>query len=386
MREKLNASLIGKLQVPKGKKLIKIHDTEVRGLCVRLMASGLVSFVFIRRPKGSNTPKEITIGRCGEMSVDQARHHARHLAVEFSAPDYLLSKASRDAVPSFLDAVYQYDELALSKRSAAYRQKTLGTLRRYAIRKLGTLKVSDISRQHVAGIVTPLMRDGKDATAQMAWEAVSNVLTWAVKFGHRDDNPLIRLKPDFKKIARDRVLSMEEMAAVWKAAEALSKVHRAAVRLLILLPLRKTEFLACRWIELDGEWLNIPPERTKNSDATSLFMSSFAVGQLPKPRNDSDLIFTTDGKVATRLGSKIQTKLRDSAGIPQWQFHDFRRTFSTHLNERGHPFHIIEACLNHRDPTRRGVAGVYNRAEYRAAKKAVLQAWSDLVEEAASGG
>ena len=73
MREKLTASLIAKFQVPEGKKLIKIHDTEVRGLCVRVMASGLASFVFIRRPKGSNTPKEVTVGRCGEKSVDQAR-------------------------------------------------------------------------------------------------------------------------------------------------------------------------------------------------------------------------------------------------------------------------------------------------------------------------
>ena len=386
MREKLTASLIAKLQVPEGKKLVKIHDTEVRGLCVRMMASGMASFVFIRRPKGSNTPKEITVGRCGEMSVDQARHQARRLAVEFSAPDYLSSKASRDAAPNFQDAVHQYDELALSKRSAAYRQKTLGTLRRYAIGKLGAIKVSEVKRQHVAAIVTPLMRDGKDATAQMVWEAVSNVLTWAVKFGHRDDNPLIRLKPDFRKVARDRVLSMEEVAAVWKAADALSEVHRAAVRLLILLPFRKSEFLSCHWTEFDGAWLSIPPERTKNSDATSLFLSSFAAGQLPARRNDSDRIFTTDGKVATRLGSKIQRKLREGADIPQWQFHDFRRTFSTHMNERGHPFHIIEACLNHRDPTRSGVAGVYNRAEYREAKKTVLQAWSDLVEEAVSGG
>ena len=162
------------------------------------------------------------------------------------------------------------------------------------------------------------MREGKDPTAQMVWEAVSNVLTWAVKFGHRDDNPLIRLKPDYKKVARDRVLGMEEVAAVWRAADALSEVHRAVVRLLILLPFRKTEFLACRWIELDGEWLSIPPERTKNRDAASLFMSSFAVGQLPKRRNDSELMFTTDGKVATRLGSKIQTKVREGAGIPQW--------------------------------------------------------------------
>ena len=385
MREKLTASLIAKLQVPEGKKLVKIHDTEVRGLCVRVMASGMASFVFIRRPKGSNTPKEITVGRCGDMSVDQAREKARRLAVEFSAPDYLSSNASRDTIPNFRDAVHQYDELALSKKSPAYRQKTLGTLRRYAIGKLGELKISDVMRQHVAAIVTPLMRDGKDPTAQMVWEAVSNVLTWAVKFGHRDENPLIRLKPDFKKVARDRVLSLEEVTAVWKAAHSLSEVHRAAVRLLILLPFRKTEFLSCRWTELESYWLSIPPERTKNSDATSLFLSTFTAAQLPARRNDSDLIFTTDGKVATRLGSKIQRKLREGADIPQWQFHDFRRTFSTHMNERGHPFHIIEACLNHRDPTRRGVAGVYNRAEYRVAKQTVLQAWSDLVEEAVSG-
>ena len=75
MREKLTASLIAKLQVPEGKKLVKIHDTEVRGLCVRMMASGMASFVFIRKPKGSNTPKEITVGRFGEMSVDQAKWH-----------------------------------------------------------------------------------------------------------------------------------------------------------------------------------------------------------------------------------------------------------------------------------------------------------------------
>ena len=290
-------------------------------------------------------------------------------------------------MPTFAEAVHLYDQLALSNKSATYREKTMGTLRRYAERPLAALKVTDVHRQHVAAIVTPLMRDGKDATAQMVWEAVSNVLTWAVKFGHRDDNPLIRLKPDFRKVARDRALSMEEVAAVWKAAEPLSEVHKAAVRLLILLPFRKTEFLSCRWTELDGEWLNIPPERTKNNDPTSLFLSSFSAAQLPARRNDSDLIFTTDGKVATRLGSKILTKLREGAGIPQWQFHDFRRTFSTHMHEavieRMNDQHfVIEACLNHRDGSRQGVAGVYNRAQYRAQKQEMLQAWSDLVEVA----
>ena len=180
-------------------------------------------------------------------------------------------------------------------------------------------------------------------------------------------------------MARERVLSMQEVAEVWKAADALSEVHRAAVRLLLLLPFRKSEFLSCRWNEFDDKWLSIPPERTKNSDATSLFLSPLAVSQLPPRRNDCELIFTTDGMVPTLLGSKVQKKLRDITGIPHWQFHDFRRTFSTHMHEAvidglvDHHF-VIEACINHRDGSRRGVAGVYNRAKYKAQKKTVLQA------------
>jgi len=385
MRKKLTNTVIAKLAVPEGKQSVKLFDTDVGGLGVRKMASGVATFIFEMRPKGAGAMKQVKIGRCSDMSVDQARARARELALDYTSPDFLQTEAARGQTPNFSEAVRLYDQLALSNKSATYREKTMGTLRRYAERPLGALKVTDVQRQHVAAIVTPLMRDGKDATAQMVWEAVSNVLTWAGKFGHRDDNPLIRLKPDFRKVARDRVLSMEEVAAVWKAADALSEVHRAAVRLLILLPFRKTEFLSCRWTELDGEWLSIPPERTKNSDATSLFLSSFAAAQLPTRRNDSDLIFTTDGRVATRLGSKIQTRLREGAGIPQWQFHDFRRTFSTHMHEAvidgmGDQHFVIEACLNHRDGTRQGVAGVYNRAQYRAQKQTVLQAWSDLVE------
>ena len=387
MRTKLTNTVIAKLAVPEGKQSVKLFDTDVGGLGVRKMASGVATFIFEMRPKGVGAMKQVKIGRCGDISVDQARARARELALDYTSPNFLQTEAARGQMPTFAEAVHLYDQLALSNKSATYREKTMGTLRRYAERPLAALKVTDVHRQHVAAIVTPLMRDGKDATAQMVWEAVSNVLTWAVKFGHRDDNPLIRLKPDFRKVARDRALSMEEVAAVWKAAEPLSEVHKAAVRLLILLPFRKTEFLSCRWTELDSEWLSIPPERTKNSDATSLFLSSFAAAQLPARRNDSDLIFTTDGKVATRLGSKILTKLREGAGIPQWQFHDFRRTFSTHMHEavieRMNDQHfVIEACLNHRDGSRQGVAGVYNRAQYRAQKQAMLQAWSDLAEVA----
>ena len=380
MRRKLTATLISKLTVPDGKKSIKIFDTEVAGLGVRKMATGIASFIFEKRPKGAAAAKQITLGRCGDWTVDQARAKARQLAVDFSSPDYLASEVIKGATPTFSDAVKLYDELVLSQKSRTYRDKTLGTLKRYLIKPLGLIKVTDVTHKHLVNIVTPIMQRDMHPTAQLVWEAASNILTWAVRNGHRGDNPLIRIKPEFKKSQRDRVLTLDEVRQIWFAAEALSPAHTAAVRTLLLLPFRKEELLSCSWSELEEGWLNVPAQRAKTSEASSLFVSSFAATQFPSRRNDSELIFTTNGAVPTRLGSKVKSKLDSALGLHNWVFHDFRRTFSTHMHETNQPHFMIEACINHRDGTRQGVAGVYNRAQYRSQKQAVLQQWSDLVE------
>ena len=320
MRRKLTATLVAKLTVPDGKKSIKIFDTEVAGLGVRKMATGIASFIFEKRPKGAAAAKQITLGRCGDWTVDQARAKARQLAVDFSSPDYLASEVIKGATPTFSDAVKLYDELVLSQKSRTYRDKTLGTLKRYLIKPLGLIKVTDVTHKHLVNIVTPIMQRDMHPTAQLVWEAASNILTWAVRNGHRGDNPLIRIKPEFKKSQRDRVLTLDEVRQIWFAAEALSPVHTAAVRTLLLLPFRKEELLSCSWSELEEGWLNVPAQRAKTSEASSLFVSSFAATQFPSRRNDSELIFTTNGAVPTRLGSKVKSKLDSALGLHNWVF------------------------------------------------------------------
>jgi integrase len=385
MRRKLTATLVAKLTVPDGKKSIKIFDTEVAGLGVRKMATGIASFIFEKRPKGAAAAKQITLGRCGDWTVDQARAKARQLAVDFSSPDYLSSEAIKGTTPTFAEAAALYDEMTLRQKSSNYRNKTLGTLKRYLIKPIGNLKVPDITQKHLVTIVTPLMQKDMHPTAQLVWEAASNILTWAVRNGHREDNPLIRIKPEFKKVTRDRVLTLDELASIWKASATLSDAHKAALRVLILVPFRKTELLGCHWHELEEGWLSIPATRAKTKEPMKLFISNFAAAQLPSRRNDSELIFTTKGSVPTRLGSKIKTKLDAESGVNDWVMHDFRRAFSTHMHEVSDQHHIIEACLNHKDGTKIGVAGVYNRAEYKAQKQSVLQQWSNIVEAAING-
>ena len=43
------------------------------------------------------------------------------------------------------------------------------------------------------------------------------------------------------------------------------------------------------------------------------------------------------------------------------------------------PPHVVEAVLNHRSGTRRGVAGVYNRFDYAGEKRGALDAWGRYV-------
>ena len=49
------------------------------------------------------------------------------------------------------------------------------------------------------------------------------------------------------------------------------------------------------------------------------------------------------------------------------------------------PPHIIEAIVGHASGHQGGIAGVYNKAVYRAEKAAGLQRWADWVEALVEG-
>ena len=70
-------------------------------------------------------------------------------------------------------------------------------------------------------------------------------------------------------------------------------------------------------------------------------------------------------------------------GVDGFVIHDLRRTASTHLNEMGYPSDAIEKALSH---SIKGVRGVYNRAQYSAERKRMLQAWADFVDAQIESG
>jgi hypothetical protein len=65
--------------------------------------------------------------------------------------------------------------------------------------------------------------------------------------------------------------------------------------------------------------------------------------------------------------------------VPDWRLHDLRRTLATGFQRLGIRFEVTEAVLNHVGGSRAGVAGIYQRHDWKEEKHEALKMWNDHV-------
>ena len=154
---------------------------------------------------------------------------------------------------------------------------------------------------------------------------------------------------------------------------------------------RKGELTDAKWSEIsftDALW-TIPKERMKRRNPHLVFLSrqaldifmalkTFAGGSewvLPS-RYDADAPMSnaTLNRVLELVYTLAQ---KDGKELGKFGPHDLRRTASTLLHEAGYNTDWIEKCLAHEQ---KGVRAVYNKAEYREQRTAMLQDWADMID------
>jgi integrase len=196
--------------------------------------------------------------------------------------------------------------------------------------------------------------------------------------------------------SRRRVLSDEEIVALWRATENSGWPWGPFVRMLILTMQRRQEVAEMDWseIDLDARRWTLPADRAKNDQEHVIPLTSLALAELqllgPKRKG---LVFTTTGttpvsgffKGRAALHKDMVAYLKakqieeggdpDQVEVPNWRLHDIRRTGATHLQSLRVPVEVTESVLNHISGTRAGVAGIYNRYRYDDEKRTALDAW-----------
>jgi integrase len=246
------------------------------------------------------------------------------------------------------------------------------------------LPASAIDRRRIAELLDNIAKKSGAVSANRTRACLSALFAWAIRKGLHDTNPVIGTETRKEK-SRDRVLSDNELAIVWNALGGGS--FSDIMRLLILTGQRANEIAGLRWseVDFDGDLISLPSERTKNHRAHQLPMSE-PVRDILKARSDSrDFVFGRGEGFNGWGRSKARLDARLEKPLPHWTTHDLRRTFATGLQRLGIRLEVTEAILNHASGSRSGVAGIYQRHNWAAEKKAALDAWAAHVHDVVSG-
>ncbi|RZP19574.1 MAG: site-specific integrase [Erythrobacter sp.] len=388
---------------PDSKRDIYVWDTRLKGFGLRTTPSGAQSFVFQYRVDGGPARRK-TIGPVGSpWTPNTARDEAKRLLIQvYQGIDPVEAKREakrKKEALNFKAYCEKFVELYLRENWRGTWKAARCTLENVVIPRWRGLTVGEITRADIVKV----MDDYSDRPARRKeiHSVLRKLFNWAADRQDIEVSPLAGMKAPKAVPARRRVLSDEEIVALWKASEKAGWPWGPFVRMLILTMQRRQEVAEMDWSEVDLEarkW-TLPAARAKNDEEHVIPLSSLAMKELERltPKRKG-LIFTTTGSTPVSgffKGKKSLTedmlaylKARaieaggdpDQVEIPNWRLHDIRRTGATNLQSLGVPVEVTESVLNHISGTRAGVAGIYNRYKYDAEKRTALDAWDEKLK------
>jgi len=354
------------------------------GLYVRASLGGRKAWNIIYRLNGK--AKRWTFGSYPATTLAEAHEKWRQARREIEAgrdPRQTLNqkKASTD-FPSVAAEWLQRDQS--EHRTFAEAKRIID---RYVLPVWGGLQIHEIGRREVLDLLDSIVDRGRRTQALRVYARLHRFFTWTVERGILAASPMTGLPKPASEVKRDRVLTDDELVAVWRAAEQLSYPFGTATQLLILTGGRREEIGQLRWTEIAGNTVNLKGARTKNGEPHDIPLSASAMTLLnDAPRvGDCDFVFTTNGKTPISGWSRAKEQLDEIAGVANWRLHDLRRVVATSLQKLGTPLQVTEACLGHISGSRAGVVGIYQRHNYANEKRSALEAWGEHVTALVEG-
>ena len=169
-----------------------------------------------------------------------------------------------------------------------------------------------------------------------------------------------------KDRARTRILTDDELRAIWKQAEEPGPFG-ALVRLLLLTGQRRSKVASMRWedVSLDGVW-SVPTESRQKGTGRELVLPEMALDIIKaQPRFASSpyvLAGRYRGAHYSNYGNGKATFDASLPKMPQWGLHDLRRTAKSLMARAGVLPTCQERVLGHEMG---GVEGIYDRHSYQ---------------------
>lgn len=427
-RERLTDKYVAKLTAPTGKR-VEIADTIVREMRIRVSDKGAKNWSLLYRVAGAGENnnrgpmKRMTLGAYPLVSLERARDKARgaldaadrgidpstqrdeqvaqrqtrafeavlerfvDLHVKQNTHDGRIAKERA----ALLDAERAGKAVAKGPKSKLGRAPAQRLIEDLALPSWRGRLIETITRAEAHDLLDDVVQKKGEPIARELRKHLTKMFNWAADRGLIPANPLAGMRrPELGYVARERVLSMDELYKVWDGAGQMGYPFGAMVRLLILSGQRRSEIaeLEVGWIDTEHRSVAIPAARykTRRAHLFPLSAPAWAITETLPRWNGGDCLFsTTSGDRPVSGFSKAKKRLDEIIAegdekegltpLPNWTIHDIRRSVSTHMARLGIPQEHIERVLGH---VVQGIAGTYNKYSYLDEKRAALEKWGKL--------
>jgi len=377
-----------------------LWDEDLKGFGVKTSANGAASYVVQYRLGGREAKtRRYTIGGHGSpWTPATARSEAARLLMLVAQgldPAESDKQRRREAVDL---AFSNYaDRFAGSCRGRGWRTLVNRSLRLHIKPVLRDKALPTITRPDVVAVFDRMPAE-QVANRRNVFAVLRRLFRWAVSRGDIPASPMEGMETPHAVKPRERWLSDKELARVWLHAAKCSHCFRPIVRLLIVTGQRREEIGGLQWEELDRDEreMRLSGTRTKNGEPTSVPLNDLAIAELDQvagseswPRRGRVFPTATGGAfTAYHKGkTKLDKLISQDGGTPvePWRLHDLRRTLATGFQRLGVRFEVTEAVLNHVGGSRSGVAGIYQRHDWKPEKREAMAAWNDHLSRALAG-
>jgi integrase len=306
-----------------------------------------------------------SIGRVGEITLAQARSAATRIKAEMT-----LGRHFPETVT-----------ISSAKDKYLAQAKIRSTTREYYERHLARLPdraVADIKPFQINAILDEL----PTAARTQALASFRAFFNWCISRNYLDHSPCQRIKAS-QSTKRDRVLTDQEISAIWHACDSCGRFGRI-LRLLILTGARKNEIARMERSWVRENQMVIPKEVSKNGREhiipLTVYSRSLILAESATAINtNSSYLFAARGNSNNFFNgwSKSKVALDRKLNIDPWTIHDLRRTFATNTARLGVRLEVTERLLNHVSGSLGGIVGVYQRHDFHPEMREAVERYEN---------
>ena len=384
MRHKLTDRFIQAVKPPATGRLV-VADTEVAGLSLRVTPNGVRSFLVRYRPRRQPQKSWTVPGTYPEVTLATARQKAREIVAAAKGGLDLIAERGRleaerlKAAASariIRELAAEYIERHCKPHQRAWRQIEL-RFNNHVLPTLGDRAANDIRRADIVELLDDLQhKKGLRQQVNRTRSALASMFQYAIEREYVADNPVIGTRHRKLEAERQRILSDQEIRAIWLALDDLPDPGRSFVKTLFLTAARRDEARCMEWVEIaptSDLWL-LPAARNKANRDFEVPLSRQMMALLASLPRPGAHVFTLSGAKPWAMATEFKRALDAKSGVTSWVYHDIRRTVRSRLAELLVPYEVAERVLNH---AMTKLERTYNRHGYRQEKAQALQRWAD---------